>query len=58
MDPVIARLLIELVPAAIEAIVAAIQAGRSKDEILLKIRHIAAEQAAISLNVDALAAGQ
>ena len=58
MDPEIAKLLVELVPAAIEAILAAIQAGRSKEQILLHINHLAAEQAEISTEIDAIASGQ
>lgn len=57
MDTAIAKLLLELVPAALEAIVAAIQAGLSKEQILVKIKHIAAEQTLISSDVDSLASG-
>lgn len=57
MDPVLVKMIADLVPAAVQAVLAAIAAGKSKETILLHLEHLAQESAEIGKEVDAIAAG-
>lgn len=53
-----AELIALLVKAAIDAIVAAVQAGQSREVILKKIHHIRDDARVIEADVDAMAQGR